>query len=122
MNDRYRDAIEGHIEGFENMIKAQTIQLESQHEEFIAALKEKFNIEDIRVEFTNLRKLEIIEHKLSEIIGKIVVSESIEDIQQEIESVASQLGDLKIELASINKNTKDKEKSGGSGFFGFGRR
>lgn len=122
MNDRYRDAIEGHIEGFENMIKAQTIQLESQHEEFIAALKEKFNIEDIRVEFTNLRKLEIIEHKLSEIIGKIVVSESIEDIQQEIKSVASQLGDLKIELASINKNTKDKEKSGGSGFFGFGRR
>lgn len=122
MNDRYREAIEGHIEGFENMIKAQTIQLESQHEEFIAALKEKFNIEDIRVEFTNLRKLEIIEHKLSEIIGKIVVSESIEDIQQEIKSVASQLGDLKIELASINKNTKDKEKSGGSGFFGFGRR
>ena len=122
MNDRYKEAIEGHIEGFENMIKAQTMQLESQHEEFLAALKEKFNIEDIREEFTNLRKLEIIENKLSEIIDKIVVPDNIDDIEKEIKQVESQLRELKIELESINKNTKGKESNGSGGFFGFGRR
>lgn len=119
MNDRYKVAIEGHIEGFENMIKAQTIQLASQHEEFIAALKEKFNIEDIREEFSNLRKLEIIENKLSEIVGKIVAPDNVEDIQKEIKSLESQLRELKVELESINKNTKGKKSNGGSGFFGF---
>lgn len=122
MNDRYKEAIEGHIEGFENMIKAQTIQLESQHEEFLAALKEKFNIKDIREEFTNLRKLEIIENKLSEIIDIIVVPDNIDDIEKEIKQVESQLRELKIELESINKNTKGKESNGSGGFFGFGRR
>lgn len=122
MNDRYKDAIEGHIEGFENMIKAQTSQLESQHEEFITAIKEKFNIEDIREEFTNLRKLEIIEKRLSEIIGGIVSPNNVEDIQKEIKSVETQLQDLKVELEAINKNTRDKESNGGGGFFGFGRR
>lgn len=122
MNDRYKDAIEGHIEGFENMIKAQTSQLESQHEEFITAIKEKFNIEDIREEFTNLRKLEIIEKRLSEIIGGIVSPNNVEDIQKEIKSVETQLRDLKVELEAINKNTKEKESNGGGSFFGFGRR
>lgn len=122
MNDRYKDAIEGHIEGFENMIKAQTSQLESQHEEFITAIKEKFNIEDIREEFTNLRKLEIIEKRLSEIIGGIVSPNNVEDIQKEIKSIETQLRDLKVELEAINKNTKEKESNAGGGFFGFGRR
>lgn len=122
MNDRYKQALEGHINGFEVMIKSQTEQLEAQHEEFIKALTEKFNVEDIREEFTNLRKLEIIENKLSEIIGKIVLSNNVEDIQKEMKFVESQLSDLKKELESINKNTKEKESGSGGGFFGFGRR
>lgn len=122
MNQRYKEAIEGHIEGFENMIKSQTIHLESQHEEFLAALKAKFDIEDIREEFSSLRKLEIIENKLSELVGKIVASNNVESIHQEIKLVESQLRELKSELESINKNTQGKDNKSGVGFFGFGRR
>lgn len=109
MNDRYRDALLGHIEGFENMIKGQTAQLESQHEQFVAALKAKFNVEEVREEFTNLRKLEMIEKELAEITGKIVSPENVEEVQKSVRAVASQLGDLKKELVSF-KNKDDKGK------------
>jgi hypothetical protein len=121
MNDRYKQAIEGHIEGFETMIKAQTEQLELQHGQFVNALKEKFNVEDIREEFTNLRKLELIEKRLSEIISKVVQTSNVKDIQKEIKSVQVQLKSLKTELESINENTKSID-GGGGGLFGWVRR
>lgn len=109
MNDRYRDALEGHIEGFEKMIKGHSEQLESQHEQFIAALKAKFNVEEVSEEFTNLRKLEMIEKELAEITGKIVSPENVEEVQKSVRAVASQLGELKAELKSL-KNKDDKGK------------
>lgn len=122
MTSRYSKAISNHIEGFETMIKEQTSQLSSQHEIFINNLKEKFNVEEVREEFTNLRKLEIIEKKLSEISGKVVQADSIKNIQKDIKSLETQLNELKVELESINKNTKDSKDKNGGGIFGFGRR
>lgn len=64
MNDRYKEAIEGHIKGFENMLLEQTKELEKRHGAFLTALQVKFNIDDIRSEFSNLKKL-------NEILGEI---------------------------------------------------
>ena len=57
MNHRYRAAIQGHIDGFEEMIDDLTRELEKRHNLFIAAMEEKLNISVIREEFSNLKKL-----------------------------------------------------------------
>ena len=57
MNHRYRAAIQGHIDGFEEMIDDLTRELERRHNLFIAAMEEKLNINVIREEFSNLKKL-----------------------------------------------------------------
>lgn len=124
MNNRYKTAIKRHIEGFEEMLRSQTSQLETRHKEFISTLRERFNVEEVREEFTNLRKLESIELKLSAIINKIIDSSIGKGIHDEITSVDKQLKDLKRELEAINNNTKmsKSDKESGRGIFGFSRR
>lgn len=119
MNDRYRKAIEGHIEGFEDIIEKHTQELEQRHVDFIEILKERFNIEDIKEEFTNLHKLGTIEQRLSEMI-KTIENHNEKEIHDEVKFIERQIQTLKIELEAINKNTKNSKE--GSGFFGFGRR
>ena len=118
MNSRYKEAIEGHIEGFEKMLKKQTDELEARHKEFMEALEERFNVEDVRQEFTNLRKLEslgAIEKKLGDLASSSISSD---DVHKEIATLQRTIQDLKGELSDINKNTK----GGIGGFSLFGSR
>ncbi len=102
MNTRYKQAIEGHIEGFEKMITAQTEELESRHNAFIQAIEEKFNVEDIRQEFTNLRKLNEIETKLSQISSMVSdnkdLSESVKLVRNSVQEVKKSVDTKKIEV------------------------
>lgn len=118
MNTRYKAAIEGHIDGFEEMLKNQTAELEKRHQEFMQAIEERFNVEDVRQEFTNLRRLEAIERKLADLVNKASVSP--DDVHKEVAALQRELQGLKGELSAINKNTKDGIKAGG-GFSFFGR-
>lgn len=116
MNKRYKEAIEGHIEGFEDMLKKQTSELEARHQKFVEAIEEKLNIENIRQEFTNLRRLDSIEKKLIQLASSSVTSDNV---HKEISSIQKDLNELKSELEDINKNTKVHTKSsGGFSFFG----
>lgn len=119
INNRYKRAIEGHIDGFEEMFKEQTAELENRHNAFMHAIEERFSIEDVRQEFTNLRKLESIEKRLTDISSSVVTPENIhkeiQDVQKEIQDLKSE---LKTELTAINKNTK--ENKGGITLFGRG--
>lgn len=114
MNTRYKQAIEGHIEGFETMIKKQTAELENRHNDFIKAIEYKFNIEDIRQEFTSLRKLNEIETKLSQVAS--MASEN-KDLSESIKSVRNSVQDVKeaIDTKKIEVTVRQK-----SGFFGWG--
>lgn len=124
MNRRYKEAIENHIEGFETMLINHTSDLEKRHKEFLEAIEERFNVEDVRQEFTNLRKLETIEQKLEAIASSTVKPENIhkeiQEIQDEIKTLKNE---LKHELSAINKNTKNNTSSstpssGWGGLFG----
>lgn len=121
MNSRYKAAIEGHIEGFETMLANQTEELEKRHEAFRTAIEERLSIEDVRQEFINLRKLDSIEKKLSEISSSSVTAENV---RTEVASIKSELkglkGDLKKELEAINNNTK--ENRGVFSLFGGGNK
>lgn len=122
VNNRSKEALQDHIDGFENMLNSQLNQMETQHGEFIDALKKKFDVEDIRSEFTNLRKLETIDRKISEIADKVVIPQKIDDIKKEIGDVGDQIRMLKSELESININTnKALSKKGIGKIFGFDR-
>lgn len=108
MNKRYKEALEGHLDGFEAMIKRQTEELETRHKEFMQAIEEKLNIGEIQKDFTSLRKLNDIATDLSKLTEDPVKAEELNEILQNIQGEIS-----KIEV---------KDYKGGGGFFGFGKR
>lgn len=108
MNERYRQALAGHIEGFETMLAAQTEELEKRHDAFLRAVEDRFNVEDVRQEFTNLRKLEQIERKVGEIASSTLSSE---DIHKEMTYIQKELQGLKSEITAMKQSTKENAKS-----------
>lgn len=119
LNNRYQLAIERHIVNFDNMLDKQTAELETRHNEFLKAVEDRFSIEDVCQEFIKLRKLDAIDKRLSNIAASSVTSQQI---QESIGELRSQIDALKeavtLELAAINKNTK--ENKGGITLFGRG--
>ena len=110
MNRRYREAIEGHAQGFEQMIADQTAELEKWHNELLAALQAKFNIEDIRSEFSNLKKINDIIDQLRIIAKDPVNAGNIAGIEKKLDGIQGEL-----------KKLDDGQRRGG-GIFNFGRR
>jgi len=108
MNKRYKEALEGHIDGFEAMIKRQTEELETRHKEFMKAMEEKLNIGEIQKDFASLRKLNDIATELSKLTEDPVKADELNEILQKIQD----------EIGKIEVN----ENRGGGGLFGFGRR
>jgi hypothetical protein len=108
MNKRYKEALEGHIDGFEAMIKRQTRELEARHNEFMQALEEKLNIGEIQKDFASLRKLDDIVTELSKLTEDPVKADELNEVLQKIQEEVSKI--------EVNDNR------GGRGLFGFGRR
>ena len=77
MNRRYRAAIQGHIDGFEEMMEDLTRELERRHSLFIDAMEEKLNINVIREEFSNLKKLGAIFEEVKGISSDVSRSNDI---------------------------------------------
>ena len=119
LNNRYQLAIERHIVNFDNMLDKQTAELETRHNEFLKAVEDRFSVEDVCQEFIKLRKLDAIDKRLSNIAASSVTSQQI---QESIGELRNQIDALKeavtLELAAINKNTK--ENKGGITLFGRG--
>lgn len=108
MNKRYKEALQGHIDGFEAMIKRQTRELEVRHNEFMQALEEKLNIGEIQKDFASLRKLDDIVTELSKLTEDPVKADELNEVLQKIQE----------EVSKIEVN----DHRGGGGLFGFGRR
>ena len=108
MNNRYKEAIEKHIEGFDEMLKKQTSDLEERHKEFVNAIEEKLNIGEIQRDFASMRKLNDILMELQKLIQDSVKAEELNN----------RLELIKEEIAKI----ESKPERGGGGLFSFGRR
>lgn len=127
LNNRYKLAIENHIDGFEKMILTQTEELGKRHDAFIKAIEERLSIEDVRTEFINLGKLKEINSKLDElkdIAQKIeIISDSMLETQDIKDSINHALHPIKEELNKIKgglnkKNELEKPFSVFGNFFG----
>ena len=118
MNDHYKAALEGHMDGFEKMIEQQTKDLEKRHAEFMNAIEEKLNIEVIRQEFINLGKLKDIDGKMAEVSRRMPTSDEIQKAVQK--AMHDEVQPIQQELAEMKKDLEESK----SGIFGglFGRR
>lgn len=122
MNDGYKAALEGHLDGFEKMIALQTKDLEKRHAEFMNAIEEKLNIEVIKQEFINLGKLKDIDGKIAEVARRVPTSD---DIQRVVNiAVQDAVQPINQELDEMKKDFRKQMEESKSGVFGglFGRR
>lgn len=122
LNRRYTEAIGGHIDEFEKMMKKQTEEIEKRHNTFVKAMEERLSIEDIRTEFINLEKLKDIDSKLDELKDieerienlsslMLAANEIKDSVRQAVNPIKKELVEIKVEL-----NKKNDEKT--SGVFG----
>lgn len=120
MNRRYKEAIEGHIQGFEDMIKEQTKELESRHTKFIEELQAKFNIEDVRTEFSNLRKLNEILSQLQSLSKDTVKSG---ELNKKLQDIQDGIGKVEKATSKNHGNSTNNDDNGErrGGLFGWGR-
>ena len=91
LNKRYKDAIIGHIEGFEQMLKDQKDELEKRHREFLEEMKLVVNVDEISKDFSNLKKLNEIVDQLKRLTSDPVKSDELhkklQKIQEEIAKI-----------------------------------
>lgn len=122
MNRHYKEALEGHIEGFEKMIERQTEELEKRHKEFMEAIEKRLAIEDVRQEFVNLGKLKDIDGKMDAVSKRVPTTDEIQKavqkaMQDAVQPIQKELDEMKIDFRKQIEESK-------SGVFGglFGRR
>lgn len=93
LNEKYKAAISRHIEDFEEMLKDQSQQLESVYHNFKKVLQEKFTVEDLQKEFTNLRKLNDILQEMKSLsensVKQEVLRADLKNIQTEVSKIPS---------------------------------
>lgn len=117
MGKRHKDAITEHIDGFVKMLGDYTKELEEKHKKLVEVMQSKFNADDIRQEFSNLKKLNDIVTQLKNLTDGSVKSGELKSRMQKIES---ELNDIKTAIQSANASASNTEHSGGilSGIFG----
>ena len=125
LNQDYLHAIEGHSYGFKQMMAEETEELKKLHDEFIAIVHEKFNVEEIREEFTNLQKLREIAEKVTDLTSSTAKSGDVRKIGDDmvkpgdLKKLEENLGKRITELQNELKKIDDSKRGS---IFGIGRR
>ena len=113
MNNRYREAIETHIQNFEKMLTNQTNDLTKRHEEFTRAMETNLSIEEIRKEFINLQKLNDILEQIKRLNQETVKTS---DLQKELQKIKEEI--TKLETKQEQKSSENNEDDTPGGLFG----
>lgn len=108
LSQRYQHAIEAHADSFDKMMEEQTAEMKKRNEEFMQAIDKRLNIEDIRQEFINLQKLDVIVKKLESISSSAVKAN---ELQSQLAELKANLDEIKVSNAAIAKIEKDEKKS-----------
>lgn len=106
MNRRYKEAIEGHIQGFEEMIQEQTKELKSRHDIFIEELRTNYDFEKLNKNLENLQKLYEISEQLHTFSKESVKSTRLNEILQNILNKIEKLSEPNSAKESSSKEKK----------------
>lgn len=112
MNKRYIQAIQKHIDGFENLLDKQTQELGEHHKVFLQAMEERLSIEEVHKDFSNLYKLNDILAQLKELTQKFATFTEMYN--------NSQIGGSNVQQPTNSKG--DEPESTSRGWFSFGKR
>lgn len=124
LGKKYEEALTGFAERYESMLENLAKELQDRRKEIVSALEEKFSLEQIEKEFSQLSRLK----KIEEFLGSINANSSREEVEktlsetrQEVEAIKKFLNELLQEARK--KSTDDKEKQSSSFLGGiFGRK
>lgn len=94
MGSRYAQALDRHMREFENLFNENQKEIKERRNVFIEAIEAKLSIEDVRQDFSNLKKLDSIERQLNLLISNPV----------DIDGVKTEIKTLKVELEKIKKS------------------
>jgi len=91
LNTKYKNAIISHTEGFEEMLKEQKEELQKRHKEFLEEMTQFVNLEEIKKDFSNLKKLNEIVEQLKRLASDHVkendLHKKLQKIQEEIANI-----------------------------------
>ena len=118
LNTKYTDAISRHIGGFEEMLKDQSQQLEAVYNHFKKALQDKFTVDDLQKEFTNLRKLNDILQEMKSLSENSVKQKVL---RADLQNIQAEVGKITLRRAPGPKPPAPGEKKKG-GLFGIFRK
>lgn len=110
MTKNYEEAIKEHIAGFDKIIADSTEDFQKRHEEFKAALDEKFNVTEVHEDFSNLKKLSDIDNQLKQISN---IEYSLTKFQQSMNEIKTLLADIKTVYLSVSQKKDEEEERGG---------
>lgn len=113
MTHDYEEAIKAHIDGFKTIIDNSTEDFNKRHEDFVKALDEKFNVDEVHEDFSNLKKLNDINSQLTKLND---LEAAFTKYQTSLNEVKGILEDIKKMAKSSEK--KEEEKGGFFGLFG----
>lgn len=108
LNNRYRDSLVNHIDGFEQMLKDQKEELKKRHQEFLEEMRIVVNVEEIHKDFSNLKKLNEIVEQLKRLT---VDSVKADELGKRLQRIQEEIAKI-----DVSKSTS----SGLGGFFGGG--
>ncbi len=114
----YEESFASYAEKFQNILSGLENEMLERRREIVAAIEDKFSLDQIQQEFSHLSKLKQIEDLLTAINAKSSrqeVDKTIESTRQEVESIRKLLDKA---MEDANKKTENTSPSGNSGFFG----
>ena len=107
MSVRYASALEKHLKEFEAILDENEKEIISRRDKFMSAIEDKLSIEEVHRDFSNLKKLNEIEKKLSELASASV---DAEQLHKEVKLLQTELENIKKSLDNLGK---EKEESKG---------
>ena len=109
MNGKYKAALDSHINQYAEQIEFFAKEIQERRQNFLDAIGQRINIEDVREDFSNLKKLDDIDKRLKELEARIGSSK---DLQDRLDKINSLLNEVK---GVVSKISTDKDKKGDSG-------
>lgn len=109
LNDRYRDAIQGHADGFEQMLDSFSKEIEKRYQRFLSSLDNKFSGDELHQDLMKLRKLDAITERIDKLAQDPVRSEELKKELQEIKDGLSSKS--KKPKESVTQKTNEGENS-----------
>lgn len=115
----YEENLATYVQKFEDVLEGLGKELQERRREIVAAIEEKFSLEQIQQEFSQLSKLK----KIEELLTSINTKSSREDVDRILETTRSEVQQIRKLLDKAVEESQKKEPQGGSGFLGgiFGR-